>query len=153
MMIGDGNDMNRIIKFRAWDTYAQVMCEDVTHSYGLSPLNDILLNDIRRKEELVPINFYSICYDDRYEVMQFTGLKDRNGKEIYEGDILATENYDIDYDYWTKEDYGYTIVQYKDLGFSFSNWTIELFPSESVYSIEFVKVIGNIFENPKLIEE
>ncbi len=59
--------MNREIKFRAWDRI-DYMSKPFT-------VNDLQNNRIR---------FTSDCY-----VMQFTGLHDKNGKEIYEGDIVS----------------------------------------------------------------
>ena len=86
---------------------------------------------------------------------QYTGLKDKNGKEIYFGDILATSNANPEHDIWNKEDYGYTIVEEggRELGVDFSNWYVDTEDDESIYSIMFVEVIGNVFENPNLLKE
>lgn len=80
---------------------------------------------------------------------QWTGLKDRFGTDIYKGDILATSNSNPEHDIWDKEEYGYTTVIWEEgtLGFSFSDWHVELEePNESVYGIEFIEVVGNIYD-------
>lgn len=81
-----------------------------------------------------------------------TTLKDKNGKEIYEGDILATINDDPKYDIWDKGDWGYTAVIWHNSTSCFcgSNWTWEDSNSESVYDLQFIEVIGNIYENSEL---
>lgn len=90
------------------------------------------------------------------EIMQFIGLKDKNGKDIYIGDILATSNTDETYDIWDKETYGYSVVEAdkESLGFYFTNWNIDIEEDfdESVFSLIFVEVVGNIYENPELIK-
>lgn len=63
----------REIKFRAWDTLNEKMFIPC-----LSEYND--MND--------EIDNFTAC--GRYKLMQYTGMKDRNGVDIYEGDILAT---------------------------------------------------------------
>ena len=88
------------------------------------------------------------------DILLFTGLHDKNGKEIYFGDILITSNYDdANYDTWESSMYGFTAVQYapEALGVSFSDWFVEG-GDASVFGLKFVKVVGNIFENPDIMK-
>lgn len=88
--------------------------------------------------------------DEKY-LMQFTGLKDKNGKEIFEGDIVR---YILGKNTFTE-----VITYNKDLaGFGFLSISIdddyvftlgELIENLDLSSIE---VIGNIYENPELLE-
>lgn len=79
-------------------------------------------------------------------IMQYTGLKDKNGKEIYEGDIIAWDyEYDSDYDGdmpIVKRSTGKAEV--KDI---FDRWRIH----EAATEGNGVEVIGNIYEKPELI--
>ena len=78
-----------------------------------------------------------LCVED-FNIMQYTGLKDKNGKEIYEGDIVRLPE-DEDYKY-------YSIIYSKNrLGFILSNGC----GFGLSYGIE---VVGNIYENPELLE-
>jgi uncharacterized phage protein (TIGR01671 family) len=88
-------------------------------------------------------------YKRQYELMQFTGLKDKNGKEIFEGDLLKHHD---------TKDLGNTMVEvvYKDYGFFFR----ELWKREYPEAInmpadmgKYFEVIGNIYSSPELIEK
>ena len=109
------------------------------------------------------------CIDKKYiELMQYTGLKDKNNKEIYEGDIILTyikaknketnktiEPYDnkeaVSWGVWEDDEYGYKIntwllganylAEYTKYGNSYWDAVEEKF-----------EVVGNIYENPELIK-
>jgi uncharacterized phage protein (TIGR01671 family) len=71
-------------------------------------------------------------------LMQFTGLKDKNGREIYEGDILHVNNYSD----W--------IVERRDAGFWIYN---QCNPGVYFPLVDSDReVIGNIYENPELLK-
>ncbi|CIO49303.1 TPA: hypothetical protein VWH78_001586 [Streptococcus pneumoniae] len=85
------------------------------------------------------------CYDfDEIELMQSTGLKDKNGKEVFIGDIVKCTRGCLHEVYLEKE-YGGTFiggmpaVYLKGFGDGYA-WT------------EYEEIIGNIYENPELLE-
>ena len=74
------------------------------------------------------------CDDQEHIIMQYTGLKDKNGKEIYEGDLCNC---------WDTKKEKITF----DLGTFWINGT----PLHAIYREEEIEVIGNIYENPELL--
>lgn len=122
----------RKIKFRAWDPDEKIMA----NVRALVWNNGYLVVEAFSKEnELTYVPPFSPV------VMQFTGLHDRNGKEIYEGDII----------WWGKDDHApVSYVFYDDGAFKVSD------PESDTWELLIdvlngAEVIGNIYENPELL--
>ncbi len=116
----------REIKFRVWDGGLNAMSE---------PFN--LDNDLD-----CVVGWLGNC-----ELMQFTGLKDSKGTEIYEGDIIK---FKVDF---PEQEFDNGIVRWADGGYWTSqteNYLEELL-SEELNDLKGSEVIGNIHQNPELL--
>ena len=113
--------MNREIKFRAWDREAKVMEYDILFS-GIKNL-------LQQRLENPKV----------FEVMQYTGLKDKNGKEIYEGDILRA----VGIVTWNEPEVRWSCIDIE--------WNDKCEWHDMLYLTTPLEVIGNIYENPELI--
>jgi uncharacterized phage protein (TIGR01671 family) len=96
------------------------------------------------KKMVSVIDFSCLNYPEKYEVMQFTGLHDKNGKEIYEGYIVHVKN--IKRNQLIGFDVGWACY-----GFVYNTGELmrKITPREMVR----LEVIGNIYENPELMNE
>lgn len=141
--------MERLIKFRAWHKkikkmfgvhgwHSEFVFEDTLNGYGSTETNPANIKD---------------C-----EIMQFTGLLDINGKEIYEGDILQWTSKFKDTDITTPNKRGQVKynqqgcvwhINYEMQGKHYYKDLMATFGGD-VYVMETVEVIGNIFEDKHL---
>lgn len=128
----------RKIKFRAWDKKYLVMDYDFSKDLLITRDGKILEKDERNFADQ-----YWVEYDevDHYVLMQFTGLKDKNGKEIYEGDIIVGDP-DIPCAVsWIENDACFIALS--------ENKRICISP----YRFNEREIIGNIYANPELLEK
>lgn len=137
--------MNHEIKFRAWDTTYKEMHTVTGIHYETDGDISIYLDE--------PYNQYKYgswadgslhsMFGERVVLIQFTGLHDKSGVEIYEGDIVRDNNHEAQGTVmWDQEGADYNLVDgagkfIQAFGFAKSEY----------------EVIGNRFENPDLLKE
>ena len=103
---------NRILRFRVWDKISKQM-------YRWSQIASISLVDF----EL-----------EHYTLMQFTGVKDKKGVDIYEGDKIIYKNFK-----------GYSTIVFENGAFGY--YGISCFITLLETNIDYIEVIGNVFQD------
>lgn len=136
----------REYKFRAWDKdNKEMLYQGSNTTYNNSVMDCRIVLDELGFDVLVRLygkDEYE--YRNNCELMQYTGLKDKNGKEIYEGDVVRID------------DLGIGIVDYEEGRFAMRRreerfcWPVYCRIDHSPFVPE---VIGNIYENPELLKE
>jgi len=117
----------RPIKFRVWDSVNQMMM----------PVTKLMLGRLSWVHAYGDPAYGAVHPEDG-ALMQFTGLKDKNGKEIYKGDII---------------EYGTGLTKQKAIiEYQIHCYNAGFYPSESANASHYWEVIGNIHQ-PELIEE
>ena len=127
----------REIKFRAWDKRAKQMYQVTDLGIGEKSWEKYAENYAEQ-----PKTGYNKFYPEEVEIMQYIGLHDKNGKEIYEGDIIYVISEDENaFILWDKETARYII--------QFEGWCADF---DNYYGKE-LEIIGNIYENPVEYDE
>lgn len=148
---------NRVYVFRAWDKIKGKMVESKNIAWIDFELGKLLARSDDGIEDYYPFQ------KDEFELMQFTGLTDKNGKEIYEGDVLQfylykrhTISSNISKESgWEKYEFGWrkrclNIVEYRieRAGFYSFGWH-----AYDITKLDEPEIVGNVFENPELLEK
>lgn len=135
--------MGRSIKFRTWDTQNKEFSEWTNRDpfFSTSHSQIFFWERVRKEDGSFDGDIIIQDHSGRFVLQQFTGLLDKNNKEIYEGDILQYKSRDPKFSKtlvrWTREE------EDNHPGFVVSD-------SSSHYGKP--EIIGNIFENPELLK-
>lgn len=137
----------RSIKFRAWDKAGNQMIRNINGFQSSNIGNQIIV--LYQDDGMLSHNYIRAEYPNHFILMQFTGLHDKNGVEIFEGDIIRATRID---DYFSSDKPEEIITAI----------TIKITTEVSDYSMggpdgdskfRDVEVIGTIYENPDLLSE
>lgn len=140
--------METVIKFRAWDKKTAKMSPDF-HLFGEFTLMGAVHDWQHEEAFAIGVSDYedSLGRLNDLEIMQFTGLLDRNNVEIYEGDIVTA--------YFHKErgSPNYAPIVFKNGAFLWHDKPLAFDEEDnSLIGTDWAIVVGNIHENPHLLQ-
>lgn len=135
-----------IPKFRAWNKNLKTMHGTDDIVFINFEEEEICVQTIYFEQGLPDERDLDFYIFDEIEFMQSTGLIDKNGEEIFEGDVLLTYDGELAKVYWDDVLAGWFV--------DFIYETAELSEVADLQSSRSIcKIIGNIYENPELLEE
>ena len=136
---------SRVLKFRVW-IGDRMEYNVTTGKFGTFYVNPGPKGDGLDEHDSACLSPFNTIYHKNIPVMQFTGLLDKNGKEIYEGDIVQ----------WPKgQSYLKGKVYYEGASFEVENFYMTSFDIVSDAfgeGLRLLEIIGNIYENPELLK-
>ena len=131
------------LKFRAWHKPTQLMDDVVLIDFYNEKIGILYADPVMQCESIQKYNFNEV------ELMQSTGLHDKNGKEIFEGDIVAT---DLERPYLIVEKHrSYFLYNCNDGDDDYYDFMLPLRSYQDSQDY-FAEIIGNIYENPELFK-
>ena len=153
--------MKREIKFRAWHIAEKKMCEISVMTFG----EGAFLVGVEKKPDYIQGNHFihtpeegRFCFNSEFELIQFTGLKEKNGIDIYEGDILnkkttfednmSDRRFQPNTEILVDFENGCFIDSYTHVPLSEKMQIISSYSQKNWTNYEY---IGNIYENPELL--
>lgn len=125
-----------IPKFRAWMKSLKWMCEVTVIDYDLRSVDICRIGDVEHYTEMT-------VRKDEVILMQSTGLFDKNGTEIFEGDIVGMRKHILANQHY------YEVFKHRGGTFRLRN---KFYGCELWLRHEHCEVLGNIYENPELME-
>jgi uncharacterized phage protein (TIGR01671 family) len=145
--------MPREIEFRAWDKTRKLMFHNVENTYDT--LECVIEREGLEDEVIWSRSFGELLKSGAYEIMQYTGLKDSKGVKVFDGDILEvhllknetlTKVGAVEWAIYNDNSH----ANNKHIGYVVTYFT-KVF-STLIDVAKFSKVIGNIYQNPELLE-
>lgn len=131
----------REIKFRAWDkennemVYQNKLIYNGKYKFYVDKYGMVLTK----------VKVFNIYEDVQADIMQYTGLKDKNGKEMYEGDIVERTFLNL-----IERDKFIGTIKYYEGTYNIDN---DKEACSVFHEIDTFEVIGNIYENKELLED
>jgi len=133
--------MMREIKFRVWDKRVNKMSPVANISFGDDGSARTIITELAPKDKY----YDAVVHGENGVLLQFTGLKDCRGNEIYEGDVLKMGDATAKVVFWGRP---------PEFGLDFSHnedeWCEDWDLSDDS---ERMQIIGNIYEHPELLQE
>lgn len=138
----------REIEYRAW-------LKDEQKMVNVASI-DFRIEEIAYVEQRTIDNIQHAWYEYRdfneIELLEYTGFKDKNGKKIFDGDIVKTNGYIYKVIYWKEEAKYHLTSDYYDSDCSFGD-VYDVFIKSNNGEYKDLEIIGNIYENMEVLNE